>query len=256
MDNQILEKIVKEMDSVESMKPFQIIYYGSREREEANEYSDYNFYLLASAADQIKTTFIQKINESLSTLEDNFPVTMIAGDIDSLMFRIKLFEPTAIHILELGRPIYGEKEFNKLKNEWQTEYKLKSVNIYKLTNYLESRVKFFRNLKAKNTKEDVNRIEKILCLNLQIWLINNIPDISVTELYFTDIPSRLVKLCKTLYKSEIPYELELLVSIYEEVHELKQTLRSTVPNGTNEYLNRLKVSIASINELSSAIAGK
>jgi hypothetical protein len=79
-----------------------------------------------------------------------------------------------------------------------------------------------------------------------------IDDITVTEIAFLDIPSRLIQLIKHLYKSNLSEDVQLLISIYEEVHELKRSMRVLLTNSEG-HLNKLKESITFIRDLSKEI---
>lgn len=142
----------------------------------------------------------------------------------------------------------------KLQEEWQT-IKHRKPDIPALLSFLDNRYNFYKTLKPRNTKEDVSRLEKILQLNLQIWILNHIPDLTVTEIWFMDIPSRLILLLQKMYGSEINEEVKLLITLYEEIHELKQNIRMIFPYSDNQ-MNRIKESIQQIRGLSKILEKK
>lgn len=244
-------KIIENLSRIRSTKPFQIIYYGSKERGDFNDLSDYNFYLLAYPHDQIKSSFIKSIADSLNILESQSPVSLIAGDVDSFRYRMKLFDPTVVHLLEMGKLFFGRGEFQEIQQEW-TFHKSKPINFPSLIKYIENRSRFYRNLEPKSNKEDIARIEKVICLNVQSWILKSIKDISITELVFMDIPKRLISLIRYLYKRETNQELQILISIYEEIHELKQNLKF-MNSYSEEQLIKIKGSISQIQELSNSL---
>lgn len=122
----------------------------------------------------------------------------------------------------------------------------------KLISYVENRAKFYKTLRSKNTKEDVSRIEKVISLNIQLWVLNHILDLSPTELGFLDIPSRLISIMRKLYKNELDENVTKLVNIYEQIHELKQNIRLNTPY-TSDNLTKIKDSINSIQNLHNLI---
>ncbi|MCB1176128.1 MAG: hypothetical protein KDK36_00995 [Leptospiraceae bacterium] len=251
MDNLKIEKIQYLLNNIHSLQPFQILFYGSRQRKDHNENSDYNFFMIASAQDQIRTGFITEVTEILESENKDATVTLITGDKDSIIYRMSIFEPTAVHLMELSEPIYGHKEFESLQTKWE-ECKKKGNDTRELIRYLENRSKFYRNINSKTTKDDISRIEKILSLNIQSWVLEVVDDISITEIAFLDIPSRITKLVKYLYKHQIPDDIHLLTSIYEEVHELKRSMRLLL-DSTEGKLDKLKDSITFIKDLSKEI---
>ncbi len=246
----IWQSVSEEMMNVRSFQPFFVLHYGSRERGDFNETSDRNFFLLASGQDHIRTSFTHDIN---SILNDHFKeeVSLISGDRDSLLYRLEIFEPTAIHLLELGNPIFGEKYYHKLKDKWNT-IKDKKIDYRTLQNYLEKRIKFYKSLDSKSTQEDISRIEKIISLTIINWILYTIDEVSIVELTYFDIPSRLSRLVKEYYKESLPKDIHLLASIYEELHELKRSMRMLISPGT-DHLTKIKESILQIQDLSTSI---
>ncbi|MCB1193876.1 MAG: hypothetical protein H7A23_09920 [Leptospiraceae bacterium] len=233
---------------IKSYKPFEIIFYGSRARGDFTEFSDYNFYLLAHPTDQLNSGFVNEIAHALEYLESESAVSLVAGDVDSFQMRIKLFDPTVIHVCELGKLFYGDGEFIKICQEWQ-EVKKRPLQIDSLISFLENRYKFYKSLSPRGNKEDITRIERILSLNIQIWILKNIEDISLTELYYLDIPSRMLSLARTVYRSNSTKEFDLMLSIYEEIHKLKQILR-IISTDYKEKIEKIKDSISQIQDLS------
>ncbi|MBP7280214.1 MAG: hypothetical protein KBA66_01460 [Leptospiraceae bacterium] len=253
-DETLLGEVTEKLDRVKSIKPFQLVFYGSKSRGDDSELSDYNFYLLADPTDQLRTSFIQEISEALDFIDTSSAVSLVAGDMDSLSYRMRIFEPTAIHLCELGQHIYGRNLLQTLQKEWNT-LKLKEFNRKIIVNYLDNRCKFYKSIKSKNTKEDISRIEKIISLNLQMWIFNNITDISPTEICYMDIPARLYSMVKFLYHRDCTDDVNLLIEIYKEIHELKQTIRMTLPY-SEDNLSRIKESIQMIQGLSNNIVNR
>lgn len=250
----LLEDVKLKLSEVESERPFELIFYGSRARGDHKELSDFNFYLLASSSDQMVPQFVQSIGKALDSMESNHSVSLIAGDKESFKVRVKIFEPTAIHLCESGIVVYGNDEFTSIQKKWKSE-SIRIPNVPTLIRYLENRYEFYRGLTTKSSKEDVSRIEKILQLNLQLWVLYNIPDITVTEIWFMDIPSRLVAMLKRLYVDIVPEEIKILVTIYEEIHELKQNIRWFLPQADIQ-LTKIKESISQLQDLSKILEKK
>jgi len=241
------EKIRFHLRKVFSVSPFHICFYGSRERGDFKEKSDYNFYLIASAEDQIRSNFIQEITKAIESAGKK-PVNLIAGDRESFIQRMEIFEPTAVHLLEFGRIIYGEREFLPVINEWKSVRK-GPIDQSQILKYLENRTRFYKTLKPRQSKDDISRIEKILALTIQTWIIGCTDDLTVTELAFMDIPERLIKMVRSLYAGQIPKDILLLATIYEEIHELKRNMRSL--SGTEKSdLDKIKESILQIKDIS------
>ncbi|MCE9501166.1 MAG: hypothetical protein K8R21_11820, partial [Leptospira sp.] len=117
--NPLVQTVFEALDVIKSQKPFQIIFYGSRQRGDFSEISDYNFYLIASPQDQIKSSFIQATTKALDQLGVEIPVSLIAGDYDSFKMRMRFFEPTSIHICELGNTFYGTGDFETITDVWR-----------------------------------------------------------------------------------------------------------------------------------------
>ncbi|MEM7181641.1 MAG: hypothetical protein AAF518_12055 [Spirochaetota bacterium] len=247
-------KIQEKLREIPCKNPFELVFYGSRARQEHASISDYNFYLIASPLDQLNTDFIQSIGKALDSLEEDASVSLVAGDKDSFRMRMSIFEPTAAHLCETGIVVFGNDQFTVMQKEWQ-DYKNRTPNFTALIKYLENRYNFYKHLKPRNTKEDVSRVEKVLQLNLQLWVLNHISDLTVTELWFMDIPSRLIQMMKELYCKDVPEEILLLVTIYEEIHELKQNIRMIYPYTDNQ-INKIKESILQIQDLSQILEKK
>jgi predicted nucleotidyltransferase len=255
LEDEDFTEVTYELKRIRFRKPFQILFYGSRARGEATGVSDYNFYLLASTEDQFSTNFIRDINAALNMMDSDVAVSLVAGDYDSLRYRVKIFEPTAVHLCELAIPVFGSPgEFEETQIFWK---KIKSGGFEKrsLLSYLTNRLRFYKNLQPKTTKEDVSKLEKILSLTLQSWIITNIEDITTTEICQMDIPDRLINLIDILYKKDTTEEIQLVSSIYQDVHELKRAMRITFPY-TDDQLSRIKSSISQIEDLSNFIAYK
>ncbi|HMW03751.1 MAG TPA: hypothetical protein PK079_13175 [Leptospiraceae bacterium] len=254
IDETISEEVKVKLDKVKSIHPFQLLFYGSKSRGDDNELSDYNFYLLANPTDQLRTSFIQEISDALEYIENGSAVSLVAGDLDSLTFRMKIFEPTAVHLCELAQVAYGKNQLESLRKEWEL-IRSKEIDRKVILNYLDNRCKFYKSLKSKNTKEDISRIEKVISLNLQMWIFANIEDLTPTEVCHMDIPARLYAMLKYLYKNEATDQVNILIEIYKEIHELKQTIRMTLPY-SEDSLSRIKDSIQMIQGLSNNIVNK
>lgn len=236
--------------NVHSFQPFFVLHYGSRERGDYNETSDRNFFLLASGQDHIRTSFTHDVNSILSEyfVEE---VSLISGDKDSLLYRLEIFEPTAVHLLELGKPIFGINFFNTFQKKWEG-IRNKRIDFRILQNYLEKRIKFYKSLESKTTQEDISRIQKIISLTIINWILYTLDEISITELTYFDIPTRLSRLVKEYYGTLLPKDIHLLASIYEELHELKRSMRVLLSPGT-DHLSKIKESILQIQDLSTGI---
>lgn len=78
-----MESIKQNLQTVFSLKPFEILFYGSRQRGDFRDSSDFNFFLLADPSDQLKSTFLRAINAVLSPLEEIAPVQLVTADTDS-----------------------------------------------------------------------------------------------------------------------------------------------------------------------------
>mgnify|MGYP001604049551 CR=1 FL=1 len=171
----LIYDIIERLENIQSSKPFQIIFYGSRERGDYSEISDYNFYLIASPSDQLRSEFIHSINKSLNLLESISTVSLISTDPESFKTRIKLYDPCAIHIADLGRIFFGHGgDFTGIQKDWQKQKTTKIPDMQKLLNFLEGRLKFFRKLSTKNPKEEINRLERVIAYNIQIWCLEKI----------------------------------------------------------------------------------
>jgi hypothetical protein len=247
----VLEEISEKLSLVKSTGSFQLLFYGSKFRGEDTNNSDYNFYLIANPTDQLQSSFTSQISDCLEIIDTHSTVGLIAGDFDSLKYRLSIFEPTAIHLVEYSQIVYGKGYLEKLQSLW-VEVKKNKIDRSKLKSYLQNRAKFYKNLRSKNTKEDISRIEKVISLNIQLWILNHIPDISTTEICFMDIPSRLISLIRKLYFNDADEDVNKLIDIYEQIHELKQNIRLNTPY-TNETLSRIKESVNSIQNLHNLI---
>lgn len=249
--NSVFEEISEKLSQVKSSGAFQLLFYGSKFRGDDSLNSDYNFYLIASPTDQLQSSFTSKISDCLEIIDTHSSVGLIAGDFDSLKYRLKIFEPTSIHLVEYSEIVYGKGYIEKLRDYW-SEIKKTPFDKKKLISYIENRAKFYKSLRSKNTKEDISRIEKVISLNIQIWVLHHISDISTTELGFLDIPSRLILIMRKLYKNDLDENVTKLVDIYEQIHELKQNIRLNTPY-TSDNLSKIKDSINSIQNLHNMI---
>jgi predicted nucleotidyltransferase len=236
---------------VKSLQPYVVVFYGSRERGDFDSLSDFNFYLLASGLDHMRKEFLDDVSDRLELAFDT-KITTNSNDFSMFKYRLSLFEPTSVHIMEMGRAIFGSESFQKYQDYWTT-IKQGNIPVKDIVNFLESRSKFYKTLQSRSLQDDIIRIEKVISLNIQMWVFAEIQDISPIEIAHLDIPERLPKLIKYLYKGELPNEIFLLTSIYEQVHELKKNLRM-LETGKNSDLEKLKESILQIQEFSNEIA--
>ncbi len=250
----LFNEISEKLSNIKSVQPFQLLFYGSKFRGDDSEHSDYNFYLIASPTDQLQSNFIHEVSDSLEIIDTHSSVGLIAGDFDSLKYRLKIFEPTAVHLCEYSEIVFGKYYIEQLRKSWARS-KSMIVDTAKLVSYLENRSKFYRNLRPKTTKEDIARIEKVISLNIQMWIFGNIHDISATEICFMDIPYRLISMVKILYKDQLDDNVNMLTDIYKDIHELKQSIRMSAPY-SEENLARIKDTVQSIQSLSNTIVKK
>lgn len=214
-------KIFERLEEIESDHPFEILFYGSRERGDYLEDSDFNFYLLASTQDQMKPGFIQKVTLALNILEKIAPVNLIAGDVDTFRLRLNLMEPTVVHLLNLGSVFYGETHFHGFHKDWE-QIRKNTIPKEKLVPFINRRIRFYKNLSPRTEKEESIQMERVLTLSIQSWAIQKISDISIQELITLDIPSRSEKMIRTLYKNELDSEILSLLDNKTEAIALKK----------------------------------
>ena len=217
-------KVLDELELIRSHKPFQILFYGSRERGDFNEYSDLNFYLLANSTDQMKPSFIESVSQALNHLEDVAPVNMIAGDSESLKLRMRIKEPGSIQLLENASIFFGESIWEQLQGEW-IQIKNRDIPIQELSNYLEKRIRFFKQQTFKTIKEEISQLERICTITLHLWAIKNIHDLTAVELIKMDVPSQLEPLFQSLYKNEIDDTVIGLLRLQLRLYNLKKRAR-------------------------------
>ncbi|MDF3819588.1 hypothetical protein P3G55_06740 [Leptospira sp. 96542] len=217
-------QVLDELELIPSTKPYQIIFYGSRERGDSSPESDLNFYLLAHSTDQMKSQFIDSISRALAKLEDVAPVNMIAGDADSLKLRLKIAEPGSIQLLEASSVFYGEGIWEDLKKDWE-KYKNQEIPKKDLIHYLEKRVRFFKQQVTRNVKEEISQLERITTLTLHIWALNHIHDITHAELLKMDTPSEIYPLFTGLYKQELDDNTIELLELQTKIRKLKVDVR-------------------------------
>jgi hypothetical protein len=229
--------IFEKLEEISFDYPFEILFYGSRERGDCTEDSDFNFYLLASTQDQMKPGFIQKITLALNHLEKIAPVNLIAGDVDTFRLRLNLMEPSVLHLLNLGSVFYGDSHLNGFNKDWE---KLKNQPIpkEKLIPFLNRRIRFYKNLTPRSDKEESVRMERVVTLSIQSWAIQKISDISVPELIALDIPSRAEKMIHILYKNELDPEILNLLNDKKEAVALKKLFQreKDYPQSMKEHL--------------------
>lgn len=200
-------EIQDRLDEIESDHPFEILFYGSRERGDHTEDSDFNFYLLASAQDQMRPGFVQKVTSALGVLEKFATVNLVAGDMETFRIRLNLFEPSVIHMLERGIVFYGDHIFHNFQRSWQN-LKKEPIPKQKLIPFLNRRINFYRSLKPRNSKDNAIRQERIVSLSIQVWALKTIEDISIEELIILDMPRESEKMISQLYKNEFDGEIK------------------------------------------------
>lgn len=214
--------IQSRLEEIESELPFEIVFYGSRERGDFEADSDFNFYLLASTQDQMKPGFIQKVNSALNALEKIATVNLIAGDMDTFRLRMNLAEPSVVHMLELGTVFFGNRIFHDYQKEWESKRK-QPLPKEKLVPFLKRRIQFYQNLKARTQKEDAVRRERVTTLAIQVWVLERITDLTVEELVALDIPSRSDRMIPTLYAREWDSEIGGLLESRAQAREDKRS---------------------------------
>lgn len=217
-------QVLDELELIPSTKPYQILFYGSRERGDYHEDSDLNFYLVAHSTDQMKSQFIDSISRALQKLEDVAPVNMIAGDADSLRHRLKISEPGSVQLLEASSIFFGEGIFEDLKADWE-KWKGREIPKSDLIQYLEKRIRFFKQQVTRNIKDEIAQLERITTLTLHIWALQNIEDLTHIELLKMDTPDQLVPLFTNLYRKELEAPIWELLELQTKVRRLKIDIR-------------------------------
>ncbi|WCL47576.1 hypothetical protein [Leptospira sp. GIMC2001] len=217
-------EIQEKLEEIESNLPFEVLFYGSRERGDYDSESDFNFYLLASTQDQMKPGFIQKITNILNHLDKIAPVNLVAGDMDTFRLRLNLFEPSVVHLLELGGVFFGDRVLHGFQKEWNM-IKANPIPKEKLVPFLNRRIRFYKNLTPRTEKEDAVRMERVASLSVQTWAIRSIPDISIHELVTLDIPARADKMIRAMYSKELDEEILDLLERKNEAISLKRVFQ-------------------------------
>ncbi|EKO24927.1 hypothetical protein ACO2J1_09255 [Leptospira interrogans] len=237
-----MESIKQNLQTVFSLKPFEILFYGSRQRGDFKDSSDFNFFLLADPSDQLKSTFLREINAILSPLEEIAPVQLVTADIDSFLARLRVFEPSAAHLCELGEPFFGKTSFPLLTREWA---KLKTQTIDSITGvkHLKKRYRFYKSISPRNTKEEILRMERLIALYLQSWVFKEIEDLSWIEIVYADVPTRLIAMIRGLYYKEADENILEILNLYEEVLKLKTEIRNHQNPFSAERFQNLKDTI-------------
>ncbi|MCG6169917.1 hypothetical protein LFX25_18590 [Leptospira sp. FAT2] len=220
-----MESIKQNLQTVFSLKPFEVLFYGSRQRGDFKDSSDYNFFLLADPSDQLKSTFLREINAILSPLEEIAPVHLVTADTDSFLARLRVFEPSAVHICELGEPFYGKESFPSLMGEW-TKLKNQPVDSVAAGKHLRKRYRFYKSISPRSTKEEIMRMERLVALYLQNWMFREIEDLSWIEVVHADIPTRLISMVRELYRKEANENTLEILGLYEEILKLKTEIRN------------------------------
>lgn len=213
-------RVLDELELVPSSKSYQILFYGSRERGDYTVDSDLNFYLIAHSTDQMKSHFMESVSRALSPLEEVAPVNLIAGDVDSLRHRLKVFEPGSIQLVEGASIFFGEGLLEDLQKDWN-QWKWKDIPVDDLCHYLEKRIRFFKQQVTRNAKEEIAQLERITTLSLHIWALKNISDLSTIELVKMDIPGQIVPLFRTLYKQHLDETTEALLDLQLKIRNMK-----------------------------------
>lgn len=216
-----MERIKENLSSVSSLKPFELIFFGSRQRGEGDESSDFNFLVLADPSDQLKGNFIREINRAMEPLQSQGQVNLLAADWDGFRTRMRSYDPGAIHICELGEPYFGSEYFPVIKEEWD-KLKLDPIDGNTAGKYLRKRYRFYKGIVPRNTKEDVVRMERLLTVYLQNWMFRHIEDLGIAEIVNSDIPSRIGPMFRALYSKEAKGNTLELLELYEEVLKLKK----------------------------------
>lgn len=237
-----MESIKENLQTVFSLKPFEIVYYGSRQRGDFHDGSDFNFFLLADPSDQLKSTFLREINAVLSPLEKTGPVHLITADTDSFAARLRVFEPSAVHLCELGEPFFAEENFPALLQEWN-QIKTQKIDATLTGRHLRKRYRFYKSISPRNTKEEIMRMERLVALYLQTWIFREIEDVSWIEVVYSDIPSRLISMIRELYKKEVPDFILEILDLYEEILKLKLEIRNQRNPFSAERFQTLKETI-------------
>ncbi|MBW0435125.1 hypothetical protein DLM76_17445 [Leptospira yasudae] len=220
-----MESIKQNLQTVFSLKPFEVLFYGSRQRGDFRDSSDYNFFLLADPSDQLKSTFLREINAILSPLEEIAPVHLVTADTDSFLARLRVFEPSAVHICELGEPFYGKESFPSLMGEW-TKLKNQPIDSVAAGKHLRKRYRFYKSISPRSTKEEIMRMERLVALYLQNWMFREIEDLSWIEVVHADIPTRLISMVRELYRKEANENTLEILGLYEEILKLKTEIRN------------------------------
>ncbi|MBM9590789.1 hypothetical protein JWG41_10060 [Leptospira sp. 201903075] len=217
-------QVLDELELIPSTKPYQILFYGSRERGDFHEESDLNFYLVAHSTDQMKSQFIDSISRALQKLEDVAPVNMIAGDADSLRHRLKISEPGSLQLMEASSVFFGEGIIDDLRTDWD-KWKQREIPKSDLIQYLEKRIRFFKQQVTRNTKDEISQLERITTLTLHIWALQNIHDLTHVELLKMDTPDQMAPLFTNLYRKEMEDSVWELLELQTRVRKLKVDIR-------------------------------
>jgi|GEM_PF-1204279 len=224
LDSRLYGKVLDELEMVFSHKPFQILFYGSWERGDATPDSDLNFFLLAHSTDQMKGSFVESISQALQPLETVAPVNMIAGDAESLRLRMKLFEPACIHLLEEGSNFFGENLLDGLRSEW-SHVQSRGIPKKELVQYLQKRIRFFKQQTTRNLKEEISQLERIATLSLQIWALENVEDLSLPEILKLDTPNQIGPMMNALYGAMMSRTEKTLLSLALDIYETRRKVR-------------------------------
>jgi hypothetical protein len=217
-------KVLDDLEIISSLKPFQILFYGSRERGDFDSRSDLNFYLLAHSTDQMKPSFIESISTALNHLESVAPVNMIAGDAESLRLRMRIHEPGSMQLLENSSIFFGESLIENLQSEWN-QIRTREISPKDLSAYLEKRIRFFKQQVSRNAKEEITQLERICTLTLHVWAIKNIHDLTYVELIKMDTPSQIYPLFNFLYQNEMDETVQELLELQKQLISLKRDAR-------------------------------
>lgn len=218
-----LVSLQEDLKEVENLEPFTLVFYGSRARNEEDAvFSDYNFFVLASASDILRADFKRQVEGLLNSHFPDEVINLVFNDFDSFQLRMNVFDPTASHIMEYGQLVHGSSKFYELQKQWMSLRK-EPVKIEPLLDFLEKRISFYNKLPAdKNLTENISRIEFIMILRLQIIILTLVHDLTLPEIIFFDMPTRFPRLATTMYRHDLPENILSIIDVYEEVHEAKR----------------------------------
>lgn len=221
----MLDNVVQNFEQVKSVKPFQVLFFGSRSREEHDPTSDVNLYLIAAVEDQIQGSFLEKILLSVKPFEDLGQVEIGTGDPSGMLSRLRMWEPTAAHVIELGYPIFGKPELKVYYDEWE-KAKQGTWNRTPLIEYLKMRREFYKKIEFDTKREESSRLERYVSYCIQIWVLEKVADLSLSEMIHLDIPNRIIDSLPVLYEEEWDDEIENLYQMFTELHPIRKFINA------------------------------